>query len=380
MFAWLVAIVLFEPPIKVGIAQMALLIPAMLFMLIGGVVTDSFGGKRVAMISQALAVLPIAALAIVIFTDSLTFEIMLVYAVSIGILQAFVTPARDSLLNYVAFGRIQRTVIKATLMQFVAQMLGFTLAATADTLGGVFVITTQAIIVGFGVLALSQLPNTQSSASLKSGSFLAVMKTSILEGAQTVWDNRAMRSVVGQNIAMGICFMGSYIVTIPLLIRERYEGTSFDLSILSLFNSSGLVLTIVLLLLFSRGIRRQGRALLIAHGVGAFVLGIGGLGISYWAFCALVFLWGACGGVAMSMSRTIMQEQAPESQRGRVMAFFSFSFMGSGPIGAMLWGTSAQFFGPETTLLVANISMFCIVLMISLNSRLWRMKSTFALD
>ena len=378
MFAWLVAIVLFEAPVKVGIAQTALLIPATLLMLVGGYVTDRFGGKRVALVSQSLAVLPIGGLAVALASSNLTFSIMLAYAVSIGILQAFVTPARDSLLNYVAFGQIQRAVIKATLMQFVAQMLGFTLAASADKIGGVIVISVQACIVAFGVFALRQLPDRGPIHERTETTFLKSMVYSIAEGAKTVWKNNAMRNVVCQNVAMGICFMGSYIVTIPLLVRERYEGSSFDLGILSLVNSTGLVLTIILLLVFSSGIRRQGRALLIAQGLGALILGIGGLGISYWAFAVLVFLWGACGGIAMSMSRTIMQEQAPEPQRGRVMSFFSFSFMGSGPIGALLWGTTTQIFGPETSLLFANILMFAIIVLVSMYSTLWRMKSAFA--
>ena len=380
MFAWLVTMVLLETPVKIGVAQMALLIPAMLFMLIGGVVTDRVGGKKVALAAQSLAVIPIFGLAILLITDRLSFEGMIFYAIMIGILQAFVTPARDSLLNAVAYGKVQRTVIKATLMQFVAQMIGFALASSADSMGGAFVIIFQGCIVALGAYALRVLPVHQTISPKGEGGFMAGVIQSIREGAQTVWEHRTMRNVVWQNIAMGICFMGSYIVTIPLLIRERYEGSAFDLAVVNLFNSTGLVITITLLLVFSRGIQRQGRALLLAHGLGALFLMIGGFGVDYWIFAITVFFWGACGGVAMSMSRTIMQESAPENQRGRVMGIFSLSFMGSGPIGAILWGTTAEYFGPEITLLTANVSMFCIVAGFSMYSALWRMKSEYVLN
>ena len=75
-----------------------------------------------------------------------------------------------------------------------------------------------------------------------------------------------------------------------------------------------------------------------AHALGAVMLGIAGLGFDFPVFAGCIFLWGGCGGVAMSMARTIMQEQAPYDQRGRVMAFFSFSIMGAGPFGALLAG------------------------------------------
>ena len=49
------------------------------------------------------------------------------------------------------------------------------------------------------------------------------------------------------------------------------------------------------------------------------------------------------------------------SQRGSVMSFFSFSFMGAGPIGALLWGFIAEYIGPQTALFVACTLMFAIV-------------------
>ena len=62
MFAWLVTMVLRESPQMVGIAQMALLIPATLLMLVGGSLADSHGGRRIAVIAQSIAVLPPLAL------------------------------------------------------------------------------------------------------------------------------------------------------------------------------------------------------------------------------------------------------------------------------------------------------------------------------
>jgi MFS family permease len=58
------------------------------------------------------------------------------------------------------------------------------------------------------------------------------------------------------------------------------------------------------------------------------------MGVSFTMLLGLIFLWGMGGGIAMSMARTIMQEEAPPNQRSRVMSFYSFAFMGSGPIGA----------------------------------------------
>ena len=75
----------------------------------------------------------------------------------------------------------------------------------------------------------------------------------------------------------------------------------------------------------------------------------------------------------MTMSRTIMQEQAPDEQRGRVMSFYSFSFMGSGPIGALLSGYLVEQVGPQTALLISAGMMLVIMVITGFRSSLWQL-------
>ncbi len=110
LFSWLVAMVLFETPEKVGLAQMALLLPGLLLLLFGGSLGDRFGQARVAFVAQCCAALPPLALAWVLHHGALTYPVMIIYAVIVGCIQAIVMPARDGLLNEVAGGRIQHTV------------------------------------------------------------------------------------------------------------------------------------------------------------------------------------------------------------------------------------------------------------------------------
>ena len=178
--------------------------------------------------------------------------------------------------------------------------------------------------------------------------------------------------VVLQNCAMGVFFMGSYIVTVPLLIREVYNGSSTELSLINAANSLGLFLTIVVLLRVG-DIKRQGRALLIAQGFGALVLSLAAIQISFITLMGILFVWGMCGGMAMTMARTIMQEQSDEHQRGRMMGFYAFSFMGSGPIGALLSGYLVAWFGPSTSLAIASLCMFVVVVLVGTQSNLWHL-------
>ncbi|MFP6815292.1 MAG: MFS transporter, partial [Pseudomonadales bacterium] len=180
----------------------------------------------------------------------------------------------------------------------------------------------------------------------------------------------SMRVIVVQNVAMAMFFMGAYIVTLPLLVREVFAGSAQDLALINGANALGLVSTIVVLLRFG-DIARPGRALILSQGAGAVVLAGAGLASGFSVAVFVLFIWGMCGGIAMTMSRTIMQEQAPEAQRGRVMGFYAFSFMGAGPLGAVLNGYLVEQMGPQNTLLVTGGAMAVVVLVMGLGSRMW---------
>ena len=379
MFAWLVTMVLRESPEMVGIAQMTLLLPGTLLILVGGSYADRFGGRRMAVIGQSVAVLAPLILLGLVYADRLTFTAMLVYAVVMGCAQAFVTPARDGLLNQVAAGRVQRTVMLASLAQFGMQMLGFVVASLADRSGPGPILGFQALMLGAGVFALQRirLDPEPPAAEPPAVEPPTALLQSMLEGARTVLRDAEMRMVALLNVAMSIFFMGAYIVTLPLLVREVFDGSASDLGLMNVCNSVGLMAALFLMLRFG-DIARQGRALLLSLLSGSCVLAGVALASSFPMLLAVLFFWGACGGIAMAMARTVMQEQAPEGQRGRVMGISAFSFMGAGPIGALGSGLLVDQFGPQAALGIAGAGMACVVLVIGFRSSLWRMRSRWA--
>ena len=70
----------------------------------------------------------------------------------------------------------------------------------------------------------------------------------IWEGGVTVFSNPIMRVVVIQNVAMALFFMGAFMVSLPLVVREVFDGSSSDLAAVSGFNALGLVATLFILL------------------------------------------------------------------------------------------------------------------------------------
>jgi MFS family permease len=123
------------------------------------------------------------------------------------------------------------------------------------------------------------------------------------------------------------------------------------------------------------GVKRPGRALLLSLAVAGLLLGCAAFARSFAELIFVVFLWGAGGGLVMIMSRSIMQEQAPAEQRGRIMAFFSLSFMGAGLVGSLLNGYLVEIFRAEGALLFAASGIILAVVLIRVTSSIWHLES-----
>lgn len=369
LFAWLVTIVLRESAERVGFAQMSVLLPGLFLILIAGVLADRIGQKRQAIWSQMFAgVMPLFLILAFMF-DALSYPVMIIYALLMGIAQAILTPARDGLLNLVAGENVQRMVMLSSLCQFGFQILGFTIAGFADSVGPILILSFQSVILLIGTWSYFQLGEIGRPVVAKKDR--ETVSKGLWEGAATVVGNPVMRAVLIQNIAMGFFFMGSFIVAFPLVIREVFAGSSSDLAALNALNSLGLVLTVLVLLRVGY-ISRAGRALIMAQGIGSLVLLSAGLVSNQIVFTSLVFVWGVCGGLAMPMSRTLLQQLAPADQRGRVMSFYAFSFMGAGPFGALLNGYLSDIYGPQQAIVISGVGMITVLLLVSSVSPLWR--------
>ena len=375
IFAWLVTMVLQESAEKVGLAQMAFLLPATLLMLLGGSLADHFGGKRLAIIGHLVAATAPLFLTVVTWLGGMSYTTVIIFAVVMGCAQALVTPARDGLIANLAGGNIQRRVVQASMIQFGLQMTGFLVASFADEVGPIRILLIQASVLMVGTFFYFRMEVEHVPSPNVSNNMAQHIFRSVQTGYRTVRASTYLTGIVIQNCAMGVFFMGSYIVTVPLLIRETYGGSARELSLINALNSFGFILTILLLLRIGN-VHRQGRALLCAQGVGAIILAGGGLELGLTSLAICIFLWGVCGGLAMTMSRTVMQELAPPDQRARMMAFYAFSLMGSGPVGALLSGYLVEWYGPATALIISSFAMLTVVTYVSLTSTLWKLDAS----
>ena len=375
LFPWIIAFVLHESSERLGIAQMFSMLPMLLLGLFGGAAADRAELRSHLMRLQTIAILPPLILAAFIYNGIITYELMILYVLSLSTLGGYIMPARDSMLSRVAMrsmgGNIQRAVALAMAGQFLGQVGGYLLGSPAEYVGAWPLLILQSSLLAFAMFTTTRLmpapPSPRENArrqpfkDVKEG-FVAVIK-----------DDR-IRPVLLLMFFSGILFMGVFMVLFPILIRDVYQGSSREIGfvLMSFFGGIGIS---ALALSQLRPIRRQGRAIMIAMCTGSIVMVLIHFHPPIWGVDLLALCWGLAAGVSMSQSRAIVQESASDALRARMLAGFNLGTMGGGPIGSLLTGYVLRWMGPLDAVLVPAGLMLFLWAAIFFLTPLWRIEA-----
>ena len=352
MVSYLMAIELNQSPGSFGITQMVGQLPLLLFLLMGGWVADRVDNRRWLMTLQGIGMIMPIILAFLIWRGGASEAMILLYAVVWGMVGAFSLPSRDGLLRRVAGTNVQRMVGLAIGTQFASQMVGQTLAGQATRLGTVTVLLIQVAIAAAGIFVASRLPGGRAPQTSARGSLLHELGAGLSMIARTP----VLRSNYLVSTGMGVFFGGFLLVLIPLAVRDLYNGSAQDIASGDVMFAAGTMLSIAWLTQRG-GLRRPGRALVMTQFTACAALLPISLDVPLGWFYLCIFLWGLSLGVGMTMSRTIMQEQAPASHQSRIMAALTLMTTGGGPLGAFMTGQAIAAVGVKGAVLLPIVGV-----------------------
>lgn len=341
IFPWLVVGVLHESADRVGLAQMAVMLPNLLLILVGGALSDNRHLGTYISKLYLLYGLPFGVMLVATLMGHLSYELLLIFGAGYGIITAFIQPARESLLSQVCGDELQRAVARSTFVQFGAQGLGFLCAGLFDHVGLPILLSLQILL--FVVTARLMRASQPPGSGLAAGRHATRRK--VFSGLREVWAHPRLRSLMAMVGATGFLGFGAYLVAMPLMAREVYGQTAIFYAGLQLCFTVGVLLSNFIYMRLVRGFRWPGRVLLISLFARGLILLAIALHLRVSILFPLVVVWGMFSGISISLGRVLTHTEAPESHRSRVVSVYQLSLFGTAPLGAWLCGEMISAWG-----------------------------------
>ncbi len=316
-------------PFQLGLLGAVQFVPALALSLVGGAFADAHDRRRIAQVTQLVALAGAALLAAASAGGLASAPLLFGVVFLIALAAAFENPARAALLPLVVSrGRFAAAVPIYSTAQAFAFMSGPGLAGV--TIGAAGVEAAYAGVAALSLAAIAGLSRLQPRA--QDGERRTVSLRAIREGVAYVRSQPVLLGCMTLDM-FAVIFAGASAL-LPVYAEEILRVGPPGFGILSASLEAGALLMSVALML-RPPIRSQGRALLVAVAVfGLATIGFG-LSRSFWLSVGLYMLAGMADQVSVVMRSTIVQLTTPDALRGRVSSINMIFIGASNQLGAM---------------------------------------------
>ena len=240
LFPWLVIGVVGASASELGLAQMAILLPNTIFLLFGGVISDRVHRGAWLSLLYMLYIMPLSMLWWFYTFNTLTLQLLIVSGVMFGFLNAFVQPARESLLVFTPSHLIQQSVAKSIVVKFIAQGVGFGLAGLLGYIELSVLLGIQIFMFGLSSFLISRAHRVNKDLSRQT--LISKPSWKDLLNALTLFvNNKSFLHLLFLVFATGLLPFGVYLVGMPVLVQQVYDGGAMLLSALQLLFTCGVI-------------------------------------------------------------------------------------------------------------------------------------------
>ncbi len=354
LITWMLVGVLEAPADQVGFGRALIDLPALAIILIGGLLADRTNGRTLLIRMHLLMVLPGLALAWISSAGQLRFWIVIGFGLAVSVLQSMSDPARQAMLSRITRTDIQRTVTITTICGSLAGLGGVWVGGQLDAIGLAPILVVQALVFAVGALPVRRLPELPAVHPDR--------PIDLLAGIRSVARAPLIRNIIGLNLLSSLFNAGAYIIAIPFIVREVYQGDAGMFSTVMIAFTSGSIGSNVILLYFMP-LKHPGRLFLVMQVTRAIILGVLLVKPSVWLFYCAMLAWGFNMGITTTLVRTTVQELAAPAVRAQVLAVLIFSFLVAAPISSVLLGQLIAGADPLTALvpgIAISLSIFAL--------------------
>src|SRR5215216_6194934 len=330
-------------------------LPILLLTLVGGVIADRHDRRRLLLMSQYIQMTAAFTLAALVYFNRVQIWQVLTLSVITGLAQAFGGPAHQSLMPSLVDKKDLPNAVAFNSIQFnLARVIGPLLAGAALAAFGMVAcfglngLSFLAVIAALLSLHIKHIPATTTTR----------MRQELKSGFAFVRENPGLigLSVLG----FATTFLGNPVLTfLPLFTKNVFAGGVNEYTYMMAAAGGGAV-TGALVVAWLGKFRHMGRTLLILQFVFGVLVVVFAVTRVFWINAVLLFAAGACMVMVFAMLSSLVQLNAPNEMRGRVMSIYMVAFRGGMPVGSLIAGWMATLTSAPAVLVMNGVLLTAV--------------------
>ncbi|WP_367866251.1 MFS transporter [Pedobacter sp. WC2423] len=332
--------------LMLGVSAFASQFPSFFFSLFGGVLSDRYSKKRILLITQTASMVQAVLLVFLVLNKQYNVWGILILSSLLGIINAFDSPARQSMINDIIDSKddLPNALALSSSINDFSRLIGPAIAGLVLLkFGASFCFLLNAISFAAVLLSIIMIrwPAYLPATAKKK------MSADLLEGF------RYLRKTPDISLSILMLALVSLLVLpyntlLPIFAKVVYKGDAATFGYLNSFIGLGAITGLMFLASLKPGTNLK-KVLLF----NTVVMGICMILFSLSNSFILAILFATIGSFGMTsqttISNTIVQGQASSEMRGRVVSIFLMAYFGMLPLGSMLVGVIAQKIGAQHT-------------------------------
>jgi DHA3 family tetracycline resistance protein-like MFS transporter len=352
--AWL-AYTLSDSPSALASVGVALTLPTVLLLLVGGTVSDRVERRRLLLTASVAEAVAVALIGLLAVLGALHLWMMLVLVAVYGVGEAFFNPAFDAIVPTLVTAE---DLTSATAMESFARPLAIQMIGPA--VGGLLIllvgpgpgllIDAATFLFAAGTLVAIRPPAPRPAAAAARSA-----RREIAEGLRFIRSRPWLwATLLGASLSL-LAYWGPYQVLLPFLIKNELHAGGGTFGVIRAAGGAGAMLMAVGMA--QRGLpRRSVTFMFTAWGVQSLTLAGFAAAQRAWLFAALSLISGALSTVGNTTWGTLLNRLVPNELRGRVSSVDWMISLGLIPLSFALTAPLAAAIGVHTLLYVAAVA------------------------
>lgn len=360
--SWLVLSIT-NSPFLLGVLGTVQFMPITVFSLFAGVVVDKFSKKKLLIFTQGSSMVLALILSILVFTNNIKYEYILILAFLLGCINCIDMPTRQSFTVEIAGKEDLMNAIALNSATFnLARILGPSIGAIVMAYFGA---AWCFLFNGLSYIAvLYGLYNIKVNSYVRKERKESNVIREIRNGLKYVKNSSVLLETILLVLVIGI-FGFNYNVLVPSFTKLVLQQNEKTYGILMSFLGVGsLVGAIAVSMKSKKGPNKK--VLTISSIFIALMLILNGLNSNLIITGVLLAITGVYNILFSTTANSTLQLNSKDEYRGRVMSIYSLVFAGSAPIGNLFTGWACDNIGPSGGFWISGVLVLILIIVIKI--------------